>query len=118
MKWSEQMRVLQSEDEHYNQLMLDTVTRELFINDELIEVLDYNDGYTMEHYKFKEILKKYPFFDDIKFLLNCIFVSENSNFTRYIKPSNVTKYKTYYEIICHDEDLNTLRIYFKKPEIS
>ena len=33
MKWSEQMRVLQSEDEHYNQLMLDTETRDLFIND-------------------------------------------------------------------------------------
>ena len=39
MKWSEQMRVLQSEDEHYNQLMLNVTTGELFINSELITIL-------------------------------------------------------------------------------
>ena len=119
MKWSEQMRVLQSEDEHYNQLMLDTVTGELFINDELIAVLNDSDGvgFTMQDYKFKNIIKKYPFFDDIKFLLNCIFKTENSGSTSYIKSNDVTKYNVYYDIYCASLD-KTLRIYFKKPEIS
>ena len=36
MKWSEQMRVLQSEDEHYNQLEFDNDTYNLTINGEFI----------------------------------------------------------------------------------
>ena len=32
MKWSEQMRVLLSEDEHYNQLMYDVDEGKLYIN--------------------------------------------------------------------------------------
>ena len=120
MKWSEQMRVLMSEDEHYNQLMYDTDTGKLFINDELVVVLNAGIGNerTVEHYKFKEIIKKYPFFDDIKFLLNCIFVCGNSNFTEYVKPNNVTKYDRYYEINCYRGEIDTaLHIYFKEPEV-
>ena len=121
MKWSEQMRVLNSEDEHYNQLVLDTATGRLFINDELIDVLEGGSingtpSRTLEHYKFKEILKKYPFFTDVKFLLNCVFVEENARFTHYSRPSNLTKYKSSYEIV--SADTNTiLQIYFKKPEL-
>ena len=117
MKWSEQMRVLQSEDEHYNQLMLDTVTGELFINDELVEVLnnDIGDVRTLEKHKFDKLIKKYPFFDDVKFLLNCIFVYGTDNFTSYDKYNNVTKYDTYYEINWDNNAI--LKIYFKEPQI-
>lgn len=121
MKWSEQMRELLSEDEHYNQLMLDTATGMLFINDELIAVLNDIDnvGRTLEKHKFDKLIKKYPFFDDIKFLLNCIFTCENADFISYAKTINVVKYKEYYDINCFNNgESTTLRIYFKETELA
>ena len=121
MKWSEQMRVLNSEDEHYNQLRLDSITGELFINDKLAVVLDASDGIriTMEYSKFKKIIKKYPFFDDIKFLLNCIFTYGNADFICYTKTTEVVKYKEYYDINYYNMgEISTLRIYFKDTVIS
>ena len=121
MKWSEQMRVLLSEDEHYNQLMLNMQTGELFINGELVEVLNGLEDvvHELEKHKFDKLIKKYPFFDDIKFLLNCIFIFENENFISYAKTNNVVKYKEYYDINCFNNEVSTtLRIYFKEPVIS
>lgn len=120
MKWSEQMRVLSSEDEHYNQLMLDTDTGQLFINGELIAILNDLDGVgaTLEKDNFDKLIKKYPFFDDIKFLLNCIFISENASYISYAKTTNVVKYKEYYDINCYNNSVSTtLRIYFKEQEV-
>ena len=120
MKWSEQMRELLSEDEHYNQLVLDTDARELFINDKLVAVLnDIDDvGSTMEYYQFKEIIKKYPFFDDIKFLFNCIFKFDRGNFIYYTKTNNIVKDNKCCDIICYKNgESTTLRIYFKEPEL-
>lgn len=119
MKWSEQMRELLSEDEHYNQLKLNTDTRELFINDELIAVLNdiAGTGATLENHKFIKIIKKYPFFTDIKFLLNCIFTQEGDNFISYSKCNIIRKYKDRYEI-CNAPTIITLTIYIKKPELS
>ena len=99
MKWSEQMRVLQSEDEHYNQLVYDKDTFTLYINDKAIAHLEeyslqgnirikallYND--------FKEIIKKYPFFTDIKFLLNCIFKDGVVDGITYDKSTRVSYQK-------------------------
>lgn len=117
MKWSEQMRVLQSEDEHYNQLMLDIETGELFINDELIAVLSLNiTDLQLDKNKFDEIIKKYPFFDDVRFLLNCIFKSNNSEYISYTKPNSVHKYAFNYEIGC-DGVNKRLVIYFDDPLI-
>ena len=71
MKWSEQMRVLNSEDEHYNQMVYDVEENALYINDKLVATL------TEEHYldqnKFLDLKKKYPYIDDKNFLLNCLF---------------------------------------------
>ena len=118
MKWSEQMRVLLSEDEHYNQLMLDTVSGELFINGEFIEVLPRSEeGRTIEDFKFKEIIKKYPFFDDIKFLLNCIFKLNTGDFIAYEKTDSVIKYNDHYQIYCENNPTKLI-IYFTKQEIS
>ena len=67
MKWSEQMRVLHSEDEHYNQLIYDVDENALYINDELIATL--NDQKALEPNKFLDLKKKYPYIDDKNFLL-------------------------------------------------
>ena len=71
MKWSEQMRVLNSEDEHYNQLVYDIDENALYINDKLIATL--NEQKTLEPNKFWDLKKKYPYIDDKNFLLNCLF---------------------------------------------
>lgn len=72
MKWSEQMRVLLSEDEHYNQLIYDK--NALYINDKLIATLNENE--TLDPNKFWDLKKKYPYIDDKNFLLNCLFKLE------------------------------------------
>ena len=98
MKWSEQMRELISVDENFNHLKLDIVTEELFINEEFIAKpsrgqlpgLATSATYIVTYENYNKIIKKYPFFTDIKFLFNCIFVNN------YI----YTKAK---EIYCYDE---------------
>lgn len=102
MKWSEQMRVLQSEDEHYNQLMYDEDTYTLYLNKKPIGVLqpytidDKIDNGTIQvnikalfYNDVIEIMKKYPFFTDIKFLLNCINKKEYDGTIEYSNPSSV-----------------------------
>ena len=71
MKWSEQMRVLLSEDEHYNQLVYDVDKKELYINDKLIARTDEKDSISQD--TFYNLKKKYPYIDDKNFLLNCLF---------------------------------------------
>ena len=90
MKWSEQMRVLNSEDEHYNQLMYDVDENALYINDELIATL--NEQKALEPNKFLDLKKKYPYIDDKNFLLNCLFKLQQENTdirTRYFHPTYV-----------------------------
>ena len=74
MKWSEQMRVLNSEDEHYNQLVYDGDANALYINDKLIATL--NEQNVLDPNTFWELKKKYPYIDDKNFLLNCLFKLE------------------------------------------
>lgn len=98
MKWSEQMRELLSEDEHYNQLMYDTDTFTLYINNKSIADLQ---EYTLEQIPihallyddFKKIIKKYPFFTDIKFLINCIIKDDIVDGSEYSKPVKVAYQK-------------------------
>ena len=116
MKWSEQMRVLLSEDEHYNQLLYDLDGGRLYINGEMIAKADSitSEGreLTITYDKFTEIIKKYPFFTDIKFLLNCIFMWNSGTYISYQKPISVSKYNNYYEL--YNSELSaTLNIYFK-----
>ena len=98
MKWSEQMRVLNSEDEHYNQLIYDVAENSLYINEELIARLDENN--TVDYDTFCDLKKKYPYIDDKNFLLNCLFKlerhtsSDSSSITTYfitgyLHPTNV-----------------------------
>ena len=115
MKWSEQMCALDSVDEHYNQLLYDLDKNKLYINGEMIAKSDsFSEGreLTIQYDKYKEIIKKYPFFTDIKFLLNCIFMWNSGNGIFYEKPLYVIKRVNYYEI--YNSELSaTLNIYFK-----
>lgn len=97
MKWSEQMRVLQSEDEHYNQLELDTDKHILTLNGEfLVNTTHYNDGtHVVERSDYKRIIKKYPFFNDKKLLLGCIFKAGTEGFTDSIDFSKTSAIKVY-----------------------
>ena len=81
MKWSEQMRVLNSEDEHYNQLVYDVEENALYINDKLIAILD--EQKSLSPSKFLDLKKKYPYIDDKNFLLNCLFKFEDGT-TSYV----------------------------------
>ena len=74
MKWSEQMRVLNSEDEHYNQLIYNVAENALYINEKLIATLDERNS--LDKNKFLDLKKKYPYIDDKNFLLNCLFKFE------------------------------------------
>ena len=102
MKWSEQMRVLLSEDEHYNQLVYDANENVLYLNNKkLIADLKPNilenggDSVLCLFYDDAiEIMKKYPFFTDIKFLLNCIFKEGLTGGMRYSRAGAVS-YKKY-----------------------
>ena len=99
MKWSEQMRVLNSEDEHYNKLIYDIGENALYINEKLIATLD--EQKTLYTNKFLDLKKKYPYIDDKNFLLNCLFKLEEGTtgytsqegtsnlITCYYHPSNV-----------------------------
>ena len=81
MKWSEQMRELISVDENFNQLEYDFNEYILSINGEFIaealpkQVQDSERTvtYIVQYKDYNKIIKKYPFFTDAKFLLNCIF---------------------------------------------
>ena len=79
MKWSEQMRVLNSEDEHYNQLVYDVEENAMYINDKLVAILNVEK--TLEPNKFLDLKKKYPYIDDKNFLLNCLFKFEDGTAT-------------------------------------
>ena len=89
MKWSEQMRVLQSEDEHYNQLVYDVDANALYINDKLIATL--NEQHALDPNTFLELKEKYPYIDDKNFLLNCLFKikERTTNATTYGRPTFV-----------------------------
>lgn len=90
MKWSEQMRVLNSEDEHYNQLICDLDAHSLYINDKLIATLD--EANYLDPNKFCDLKKKYPYIDDKNFLLNCLlkFEEETSTYTAQGETSQFT----------------------------
>ena len=87
MKWSEQMRVLQSEDEHYNQLIYDVEAKALYINDKLIARTD--SGYSISKDTFCDLKKKYPYIDDKNFLLNCLFKIKEETGYFYGRPNFV-----------------------------
>ena len=76
MKWSEQMRVLNSEDEHYNQLIFDIEKSALYINDAFVADVYQS---TLSYVDYEYLIKKYPFFNDKNFLLKCLFKSKTSN---------------------------------------
>ena len=100
MKWSEQMRVLNSEDEHYNQLLYDMDESKLYLNKKLIAVLKPHILENSEGQQYDinalfyddtiEIIKKYPFFTDINFLLNCIITVNKTDGIQYSKTLGVT----------------------------
>ena len=114
MKWSEQMRVLNSEDEHYNQLKFNVDTKELLINEEVIAkpvitqlpIIATSVLYRVSYEDYIKIRKKYPFFTDVKFLLNCIFKKDYY----FIKASEVYYYAEYI-VIQNSDSTNTLVIY-------
>ena len=127
MKWSEQMRVLLSEDEHYNQLVYDTDTFTLYINDKPIACLE--EYSLQENMRIKallydgviEIMKKYPFFTDIKFLLNCIFKNKVVDGIEYYKAVKVL-YKKFandtWLLIGTNKDLFGIQIGLKENAVS
>lgn len=92
MKWSEQMRVLNSEDEHYNQLIYDNEEKTLYINEKLIARLD-EEKY-LDQNTFYDLKKNYPYIDDKNFLLNCLFKVKNET-PDSSNPSNIV-HMTYY----------------------
>ena len=100
MKWSEQMRELISVDENFNQLELDVDKKILTLNGEFLVKTNnpYGNGtYVIEYSDYKRIIKKYPFFEDKKFLLGCIFKARgDGNFTRF---SNTSVLQEYYNKI-------------------
>ena len=114
MKWSEQMRELLSVDEHYNQLEFDVDMKSLTINGEFIAkvtikqtpIVGTSTTYAVNYEDYKKIIKKYPFFTDVKFLLNCIFTT---NF-HYTKASEIYYYDDYI-LIQNSASTNTLVIY-------
>ena len=87
MKWSEQMRVLNSEDEHYNQLVYAVDKKELYINDKLIAIT--GSGHSISKDTFCDLKKKYPYIDDKNFLLNCLFKIKDETGYLYGRPTFV-----------------------------
>ena len=100
MKWSEQMRVLQSEDEHYNQLMFDTDECKLYINGKFIADID---GDTVSYSLYQDINKKYPFFTDENFLLHCVFKYNDEEIKTLEKTKVLVVDTSTIEIISHSE---------------
>ena len=127
MKWSEQMRELLSEDEHYNQLMCDVDTYTLYLNNKSIASLQpysIKSGVTIHallYDDFKEIIKKYPFFTDIKFLLNCIFKNKIVDGIEYYKAVKIS-YQKYtndtWLLIGTNKDLFGIQIDLKENTVS
>ena len=87
MKWSEQMRELLSEDEHYNQLVYDYEEKALYINDKLIART--GSGHSISKDTFCDLKKKYPYIDDKNFLLNCLFKIKEETGYLYGSPTFV-----------------------------
>ena len=120
MKWSEQMRVLQSEDEHYNQLKLNVDTYELIINEEVIAKalnkpvsgVGRSTASVVSYEDYNKIIKKYPFFTDVKFLLNCIF---NSGFS-FTKASEIYYYDDY--IVIQNSDATKALVIYTAPQVT
>ena len=97
MKWSEQMRELLSEDEHYNQLMYNMTENALYINNKKLihNLKPYRlaDDLTVKALLYddvEKIMKKYPFFTDIKFLLNGIIKQKINSEIYYSKIDSVS----------------------------
>ena len=114
MKWSEQMRELFSVDENFNQLKMDLGREELFINEEFIAkpVKGYipnvagSATFVVSYEDYNKIIKKYPFFTDVKFLLNCIFRTD----FYFIKAKEIYYYE-YYIVIQSGNSTSALVIY-------
>ena len=114
MKLSEQMRELLSVDENFNQLKLDMFEEELLINEEFIADADKgplpglatSSAYIVTYEDYNKIIKKYPFFTDIKFLFNCIFVNDYI----YTSVSEIYRYDGYIAIQ-NSNSMATLVIY-------
>ena len=107
MKWSEQMRELQSVDENYNQLVYDVDNNKLYINGKFITDIDSG---TVSYNLAKEIKKKYPFFTDENFLLHCVFKAKDGNNTVLDKTSYIIVHDNIIEIWSHDPSI-VLKIY-------
>ena len=108
MKWSEQMRELISVDENFNQLVLDADKKILLLNGEfLVNTINNGDGtHVIESSDYKRIIKKYPFFEDKKFLLSCIFKARRGGeFTHYTNTSTIQEYDNRIEISAQFEEL-------------
>ena len=120
MKWSEQMRVLQSEDEHYNQLTLNINEKKLFINEEFIAKtstgyipnLATSSAHIVTYDDYHKIIKKYPFFTDIKFLFNCIF----KNVFHYTKANEIYYYDKY--IVIQNFDSTCALGIYTQPQVT
>ena len=119
MKWSEQMRELISVDENFNQLKFNINTGQLLINEEVVAETSINaipklatsSAYVVNYENYNKIIKKYPFFTDVKFLLNCIF-EEAIHFT---KVSEICYYANYI-VIQNFDSTSTLVIYTEPQE--
>ena len=120
MKWSEQMRELISIDENFNQLKLNTIEEELLINEEFIAKatagnlpgLGTSVAYIVTYEDYNKIIKKYPFFTDIKFLFNCIFANDYF----YSKVSEIFFYDEYIVILNHKS--TTALVIYTEPQVT
>ena len=109
MKWSEQMRELLSVDENFNQLEFDINTRNLTINGEFITKAVINQvpvestsgSYAVNYEDYKKIIKKYPFFTDVKFLLHCVFKYKEGDYEVLEKTKQVYINETEIKICSH-----------------
>ena len=119
MKWSEQMRELISVDENFNQLKFNFNTQELLINEEVVAKTSINvipdlatsSSYVVNYEDYNKIIKKYPFFKDVKFLLNCIFEGA----IHFTKVSEIYYYDDYI-VIQNFDSTRTLVIYTSPQE--
>ena len=109
MKWSEQMRELISVDENFNQLELDADKKILKLNGEFLVNVNtpYNNGtHVVEYSDYKKIIKKYPFFNDKKFLLGCIFKAKRGGeYTHYTNTSTIQEYDNKIEVSAQFEEI-------------
>ena len=117
MKWSEQMRELISVDENFNQLQYDINTQILTINGEFIAkavfkpVTETTSTYVVNYEDYNKIIKKYPFFTDLKFLLNCIFKTDF-----YFSKAGELYYYENYILIQNSKSEDSVVIYIAPQE--